>query len=104
MSEKDELAAQAEASAVQKESLESLTLSPQWGMLRGFIEDQVARRTKEITLTPIADAKDLAKFNHMLGECAMGNMIVAWMETRLQVTKETVELYKQAISNLGDVE
>jgi hypothetical protein len=102
MTESEKLVAANEAIVVQKESLESLTLSPQWGMLRGFIEDQVARRMKEITLTPVADAKDQAKFNHTLGECAMGNMIIQWMETRLQVTKDTVELYKQAISDLGD--
>ena len=102
MSEREDLVAASEAIVVQKESLESLTLSPQWGMLRAFIEDQVSRRMKEITLSPIADEKDRAKFNHTLGECAMGNMIIEWMETRLQVTKETVELYRQAISNLGE--
>jgi hypothetical protein len=102
MEEMSDLHAASEAIGVQKESLEALTLSPQWGMLRGFIEDQVARRMKEITLTPIADAKDQARFNHTLGECAFGNMIIHWMETKLQVTKETVELYKQAISDLGE--
>lgn len=98
----EELNERAEAIGVQKESLEALTSSPAWGMLRAFIEDQVARRTKEITLSPIAELKDIAKFNHTLGECAMGNMIITFLETKLLVTRETVELYRQALSDRGE--
>ena len=102
MSENDRLEASAQAVGVQNEALISLTSSPQWGMLRGFIEDQVSQRMIKIMATPIADEKDKAEQNFTRGECAMGTMIVDWMETRLQVTRETVELYKQALSERGE--
>lgn len=98
----EELKHEAEASALQNERLQLLTASPQWGMLRAFIEDQVEKRMRAIMTTSVGTPEEMMRENFTKGECAFGKMLIEWIETQLAVTKDTVELYKQVMAERGE--
>src|SRR5262245_36677024 len=91
-----------EAAAVQKDHLYALTSSPQWGMLRAFIEDQIRQKLREVMAKPVTTMQDAQRHNYLMGECAFGQILIEFVEANFQVTKETVELYKQALSERGE--
>lgn len=94
--------AELQRASLHNAELASLTKSVAWGMLLAFVTDQTTKRMNHIMLTPVTDMTQAHEQNFMRGECAGLNLVKKFMEEQLLVSQETVELYKQALSDKGD--
>lgn len=86
-----------------KSELDSFVRTKEWGMLLAFIESQSTLRINNVMTRHKAEANDSEPSqDYVRGEWNGLNLVRVFIEQQLGIAKETVELYKQAVSGQGD--